>query len=125
MEIYVPSGDTDLPSGRLTHAGRYNVPEVDLLYLVGRDTGLFDGMLDGSRTELRSGERREGSTERSNGCSGGREDVDWVFLERLGRLLPLAQIPHEIARQSRYAHHSSCTICDEWVSLSCFCSGVK
>jgi hypothetical protein len=86
MEIDVPSGDTDLPSGRLTHTGRNNVSEVDLLYLVGRDTSLLNSMLDSSDTELRGSEGREGTTEGSDRRSRSREDVDGVFLERYGRL---------------------------------------
>jgi hypothetical protein len=79
--VDLPRGDTDLSGWTLANTSRNDISKVDLLNLVGRKTGLFDSVLDSSDTELRSGQAREGSTERSDRGSGSRKDVDWVFFE--------------------------------------------
>jgi hypothetical protein len=79
--VNLPRGDTDLPGWTLANTGRNDISEVNLLNFVGRKPGLFDSVLDSSDTELRSGQAREGSSERSDRSSGGRKDIDWVLFE--------------------------------------------
>ena len=74
-----PRSDTNLPSWTLSNTGRNDISEVQFLNLVCRETGFLDGMLDSGCAELRGGQAGERSSHGSDRCSGGREDVDWVF----------------------------------------------
>lgn len=76
MIIYSPSTNDDLSSGTLSNTSLNDIPEVDLLDTLSRDTSFLDSMLDSGDTKLGRFDRCESSVDTSDRSSGGGENED-------------------------------------------------
>lgn len=75
-KAHSPTANDNLPSGTLPNPSLNNIPHINLLYPIRFYPCLLYCMFDSYHTELGSFQSGERTVDASDGCTGGREDID-------------------------------------------------